>query len=242
MIRRYWLFATTMPMPQPLELPYQAIIFDLDDTLYDYTAYWHERLHWSLAEVVQQCPWVDLAAVCQQAIERRVYAAHLDGLLQEWNVTDAALRARAIDRYRENWYERLDLFAGVAAMLDRLAQRAQLALITNGPAHSQRPKIARFALERWMQCILVSGEVGIAKPDPRIFARALAELGVAAEQAVYVGDSLEYDLQGAAAAGVDFVWLNRSGAALPPDAPVLRAIIAQIGELEQVLERLSAAS
>lgn len=222
-------------MPTPAKPAYRAIIFDLDNTLYDYTAYWQERLHWSLAEVGQQCAWVDVAGLCDQAIAQRVYASHLDGFLQQQGIEDEGLRERATARYRVNWYDRLDLFAGVAAMLERLAQQFQLALITNGPAHSQRPKIARFALARWMRCMLVSGEVGIAKPDPRIFAQALAELGVTAAQAVYVGDSLEYDLCGAAAAGIDFVWLNRTGATLPPDLPRPRAIISQIGQLEQVL-------
>ncbi|HEX8207992.1 MAG TPA: HAD-IA family hydrolase [Solirubrobacteraceae bacterium] len=60
-----------------------------------------------------------------------------------------------------------------------------------------------------------SAEVGARKPDPRIFERALALAGVAAEDAIHVGDSLEYDVAGARAAGIEPVLVVRDGSAAP---------------------------
>lgn len=215
-------------------MPYTTILFDLDNTLYDYTAYWRARLGWSLAEVQAAYPALDTGQIAQHAIARRIYAADFDAYLAACGVADASMRAQAVARYRVNWYDQLVLFAGVAELLERLATRYRLGLITNGPAHSQRPKIACLGLAQWMQCCIVSGEVGVAKPDPQIFGFALQQLDVSPQQAVYVGDSLEFDLHGAYAAGIDFVWLNRHATPLPPDVPVPHAIISELTQLSQV--------
>lgn len=215
-------------------MPYTAILFDLDNTLYDYTAYWRARLMWSLAAVQAAYPALDPCQIAQHAIARRIYAADFDAYLAACGVADATVRAQAVARYRVNWYDQLELFAGAAELLERLHRCYRLGLITNGPAHSQRPKIACFGLEQWMQCCIISGEVGVAKPDPRIFGLALQQLRVLPQQAVYVGDSLEFDLRGASAAGIDFVWLNRQATPLPPDGPAPHAIISELTQLTQV--------
>ena len=80
--------------------------------------------------------------------------------------------------------------------------------------------------------IVDSGAVGVAKPDPAIFAIALGLAGVSAEQAVHVGDAYEYDVRGARAAGVHPVLVDPLG--LRPDAPCDR-----ITELSQVVALLS---
>jgi putative hydrolase of the HAD superfamily len=62
--------------------------------------------------------------------------------------------------------------------------------------------LAGLGLAPLLDAVLLPGEVGAAKPDPRIFAAALARLGVAAGEALYVGDDAERDLAGARAAGL----------------------------------------
>ncbi len=80
--------------------------------------------------------------------------------------------------------------------------------------------------------VVASGVVGYTKPHPQIFHLALAELGVAANRALYVGDSVPHDVQGAAAAGVDAVLLDRAG--LFPSAPTR---IRSLMELPDLLVR-----
>jgi len=86
-----------------------------------------------------------------------------------------------------------------------------LAVITNGGGDLQRQKLRDTGLEDAFELIVVSGEIGIMKPDPRIFEYALAELGVSADRAAHVGDTLSSDIEGATAAGVLPIWLNRTG-------------------------------
>jgi FMN phosphatase YigB (HAD superfamily) len=78
----------------------------------------------------------------------------------------------------------------------------------------------------------------VIKPHPAIFERALAELSVAAAQAVMVGDMLEMDVGGAQAAGIRGVWLDARRRGLP-DGTLVRpeACIGRLGELTHLLDQ-----
>jgi putative hydrolase of the HAD superfamily len=93
-------------------------------------------------------------------------------------------------------------------------------LITNGPADVQREKLDLLGLRAHVDFALISGELGIAKPEPEIFREGLRLAGVRAEQALFVGDSPEFDIAGARASGIRSVWVNRTGRAWNhPDPP-----------------------
>lgn len=87
--------------------------------------------------------------------------------------------------------------------------------------------LERAGLAALLDGVLTSAAAGARKPQPAIFERALQLAGVRRELALHVGDSLEEDVAGARAAGVAAVWLNRSGAPVPPG---IRAI-ASLDEL-----------
>jgi HAD superfamily hydrolase (TIGR01509 family) len=70
----------------------------------------------------------------------------------------------------------------------------------------------RTGLTPLLDGIVISAEVGAAKPDPAIFERALAVAGARAEEAVHVGDTPDVDVAGALAAGLRAIHLDRSGA------------------------------
>ena len=77
---------------------------------------------------------------------------------------------------------------------------------------SLREVLDRTGLTALLDGIVISAEVGAAKPDPAIFASALAVAGARAEEAVHVGDTVEADIAGARAAGLRALYLDRSGA------------------------------
>ncbi len=217
-------------------MPFDAILFDLDNTLYDYNAYWRGRLARALAPVVAAYPHFDAATCTDEAISQCVYARHFDAFLHQLGIHDASVRAVAVARYRVNPYHTLTLYPQAAPLLRRLrAQGHKLGLITNGPRSSQQPKIRQFALHAFFDVLLISEEVGVAKPDPAIFAIALDYLAVDPARALYVGDSVYHDLHGAHAAGVAAVWVNAQHAPLPPDAPHPWAMVQDIGELAPLL-------
>ncbi len=127
------------------------------------------------------------------------------------------------------------VFPEVEAVLRDLRRQGYLlAILTNGAPDLQREKVQGSRLGDLFDAIVVSGEEGIGKPDPRIFARVLRALDAPPTQAAMIGDNPARDIVGAQAAGVYAVWLNRTGAVLegapPPDAEIasladLRAIL-----------------
>ena len=123
----------------------------------------------------------------------------------------------------------------VVPALDALAAAGiPLGVVTNGSSSAQRAKIALLGAERFV-VVAVTGEHGVAKPDPRIFRIVLEQLGLPAEQVVHVGDSLRADVGGAQAAGVASVWLNRGAEIRPADAPTPDAEITTLAQLPAVL-------
>lgn len=111
----------------------------------------------------------------------------------------------------------------------------KLGLITNGPSRVQWKKIRSLGIERWFSGIIVSGELGIEKPDEAIFARMLTILDVRPKEALYVGDSLYYDVQGAKRAGLWAAWLNPQGEERDPDLPPPDLELRRLDELLPVL-------
>ncbi|MXY71673.1 MAG: HAD family hydrolase [Dehalococcoidia bacterium] len=87
-----------------------------------------------------------------------------------------------------------------------------LALITNGPTDLQRSKLRALGISDWFEAVAISGEVGVAKPDPGIFEHVLRGMGVPNDGVWHVGDNPATDVAGAQAAGLTGVWLNRTGA------------------------------
>ncbi len=145
-------------------------------------------------------------------------------------VPDGALVDELIDDYRT--VRRADQIVDPEAepVLVDLERDHRLALVTNGAPDVQREKLAGTTFASRFGAIVISGELGIGKPDPRIFQSALHGIGVPADQAVVVGDSLPRDVAGARAAGIRAIWVDRgddfgeSRGATPaiPDARITR--------------------
>lgn len=99
-------------------------------------------------------------------------------------------------------------------LLDTLKGKGiALGVITNGPFAHQWKKVSALKLLNWMprEHILISGEVGITKPDRRTFDLAKERTGLEAEEMWFVGDSYENDILGAKGAGWHSLWVNRRG-------------------------------
>ncbi len=92
----------------------------------------------------------------------------------------------------------------------RLKGRALLGSVTNGNAD-----LRAIGLEHHFKVSVAANQVGVAKPDPAIFHAACARLGVAPREAVFVGDDILLDVQGAQRAGMRAVWLRRAGRSAP---------------------------
>jgi putative hydrolase of the HAD superfamily len=214
------------------------VLFDLDDTLCDYSGARSGRLRTAFGKAfeVAGAENVDLEAVIAESIAIHPHGSdHFPEVLARYGVTDPDLAMDARRWFHQNRFLGLSLFPDAREVLRRtraLAGVRKIGLVTNGPAEVQREKIALLDLWREIDFAVISGEVGVEKPNPAIFARALFLGGAAAADAIYIGDSPEYDMIGAHAARIPRIWLNPSGHPWPleapapgSEAPTLRAVL-----------------
>ena len=126
---------------------------------------------------------------------------------------------------------RYPLYPEAEAFLAEARRRGlALALLTNGVPDLQREKLVGAGLAHHFSLVLISGEVGIGKPDPRLFRMALCAFGVAPEEAAMVGDNPQKDVRGARLAGVRAVWVDRG---LRPEDPEASTDL-RVGDLREV--------
>ncbi|MGA9595929.1 MAG: YjjG family noncanonical pyrimidine nucleotidase [Acidimicrobiia bacterium] len=126
-----------------------------------------------------------------------------------------------------------DLYPGTIEVLEKLEPMVRLALLSNGLSEVKRPQIARFGFEQIFDAIVISAEVGVAKPDNAIFDIAFNMLGnPPKETALMVGDSLSSDIKGGADYGIATCWYNPGGKQPGPDDHITHEIKA----LEDLLD------
>jgi putative hydrolase of the HAD superfamily len=217
----------------------EAVLLDLDDTLLDNAAGLEEakdRVAGMLAGKLGDVPVAALRSAFDAASDWfwsndvRHGLGRLDmpwareqilrRLLTELGRPDPRLAADAAAFYSELRDGSHVLFDGALEALGRLRARASaLGLVTNGAAAAQRAKIERFALAPFFDVIVVEGELGIGKPDARVFGHALDAIGVDPVAALMAGDNYECDVLGALRSGLHAVWIDRRRRAAPPAAP-----------------------
>jgi phosphoserine phosphatase len=155
--------------------------------------------------------------------------------LADLGVDDRALAEELGETFGVERRRRHRTFPDVAAALAAARPSHRLGLLTNGASCLQREKLAASGLAGHFDAVVVSGELGLAKPDVAVFRHALALLDADAAQTTMIGDSIERDIDGATAAGLRAVWLNRSGAPRPDGRPALIEI-AGLDELADALD------
>jgi putative hydrolase of the HAD superfamily len=112
------------------------------------------------------------------------------------------------ERYIEGLRSGHPVLPGALELVAQLAAAVPVALVTNGPPDIQWLKINQAGIGSYLSAVVISGEIGIGKPDPAVFGHALELLDVAPEHAVMVGDSWERDVTGALAVGMRAVWIS----------------------------------
>jgi HAD superfamily hydrolase (TIGR01509 family) len=209
----------------------RGVLFDLDDTLFDHRT----SARAALAEVHRRhAAGVDFPAF-EDHHSRHLEELHADVLAGRLSIDDArrerfrrvfaavgvTVDEAAVDRiataYRGGYIGARRVVDGAAALLEAVRTRARVAIVSNNLLDEQREKLHFCGLASLVDELIVSEEVGVAKPDPGIFRVALARLGVDAGDAVMFGDSWAADIVGAARAGIRAVWFNPMRKPRPPD-------------------------
>lgn len=231
----------------PLTRP-QALLFDLDDTLWPIgpvIAQAELSLHAWLAgrapRVAQQFSIAELReqrmALLAARPELIIDLMRLRRLGLEEAFALAGEDARHIDEAIAHFHtlrNAVTPYDDVLPGLRRLASHHRLGVITNGNAD-----LGVIGMDHHFQAALSAARFGSAKPDPAIFLAGCAALGVVPQAAVYVGDDLQLDVAGAQRAGLRAVWLNRGGSTAHLAAGIVPdAICTTLDELETWLDQL----
>jgi HAD superfamily hydrolase (TIGR01509 family) len=139
--------------------------------------------------------------------------------------------ARTLRRLHEEWHLWCRTQPGTAEALDRLRRAGlRLAVVSNSDGRVEEALEAAGIRDRF-EVVLDSALVGVEKPDPAIFRAALSALGVAPEEALYVGDLYEVDVLGARAAGMEAMLLVRDAAASGPECRRVESLVALADDL-----------
>ena len=102
------------------------------------------------------------------------------------------------------------LYHYVEEVLQELSIHYKVALLSNTMSDTPRVVLQQTALIRYFDVVVCSRDLGIRKPNSKIFRYVLKELGVGPEEAVHVGDSVEADMEGASRAGIRAIWIRGS--------------------------------
>lgn len=210
---------------------YDIILFDLDDTLLDFTMSEKQSLvhiHRQYYSTVQYDEFLRAYTDINAKLWARVGALHsslssgevkflrFQQLNDIFNIPTSS-ETIALS-YEDLLAENADWYPGVKSVIEFLyGKKIVLGIITNGPATLQAKKFKKHQLERWFDCYIVSDSVGYAKPQKEIFQYAINALvnkttikNPILSQILMVGDSLSSDGKGAKAYGMDFCYVNKN--------------------------------
>ena len=216
----------------------RAVLFDLDDTLFD-----HRRSARAALTGVHRAHGRDTAYdEFERAHTRYLEEMHIEVLAGRIGLEEArrerfrrvfaALGVALGDRdveltaaaYRDGYKLARRALAGAAELLEAVRRHARVAIVTNNLLEEQQDKLQYCALAPLVDALIASEDVGVSKPDPGIFQIALDRVGATADEAVMVGDSWANDVVGATRAGIRAVWFNPDRKPVPAEPAGVAAI------------------
>ncbi len=227
---------------------YRWLLFDADGTLFDYERAERAALEQALSGIGVSFEPSHLATYRQinQALWQRVEKGELkpsvvkvrrfELLLEAIHVALPAADLSA--RYLECLTNCSELVKDAAAVLGALHERYRIAILTNGLTVVQRGRLARSAIRHHISDIIISEEIGAAKPAKEFFDTAFARLGNPSKREVLmIGDGWSSDIEGAVQYGIDACWYNPGHKPRPAGVEITR----EIGSLRELGEWLGEA-
>lgn len=229
----------------------RAILFDADETLFDFERSQREALLESLSlgaesaeaelafgeyKLINANLWRDYeeGRIDRDALRLRRFELLLARLGPESSPAKDAITLA--EDFLANLSRKSYLLPGALETLTELKEKGLiLAVASNGFSQVQRGRLELSPIKGLLSFVFISEEMGCQKPEPEFFAKCLEGLDCQASQAIFVGDSPQADVAGAKRAGIFSVWVNRLGASYPYDVPAPDAEIRSVGELPRIL-------
>jgi len=229
---------------------YSHIFFDLDHTLWDFRTNSRatlRELHADLGLEEKGVPSASELIEVYEEVNAGLWRRYEEGripkevlrvlrfrnTLGRFGVRNDRLSDRLATEYLDRCPRKPALHAGVRELLDDLVRDHRLHIITNGFSEVQRIKLACSGIAAHFEVVLTSEAAGAAKPDPRIFRRALDLAGALPAESLMVGDDARNDTGGARAAGLDQAHFTGEEGVVPDEEATYR--FAHFGELKRLL-------
>jgi putative hydrolase of the HAD superfamily len=207
-------------------MPIRAVLWDVDDTLFDHGAADRDGLGRHRAAEGMAADAADPGRALSRWREVTAFhAARFRAGETDW---DGHRRDRVrtftgrdlTDSEAEQWFARFKshyeasfaLFPDVLPVLDVLAAGYRHGVLSNASLQVQQPKLRALGVRDRFEVLVCAVDIGVAKPEPAAFHTACEALGLPPAEVLYVGDEPDIDARGAAEAGLTGVWLDRTGA------------------------------
>ncbi|MDE6549727.1 MAG: YjjG family noncanonical pyrimidine nucleotidase [Muribaculaceae bacterium] len=204
------------------------IFFDLDDTLFDFSAasLMSLRKLWDESSEIKTVFDDPDAFIDEYHVHnRRMWELHESGQItadflkgERFRLTLAPARDDDETRQKMRAFNNRYLWLlgecktpveGANELLKDLSKKYLIGVLTNGFTEAQYRKLHSTGLDRYIQRMVISDEIGIQKPDARIFRYAEQETGAIAETTIMIGDNPDNDIQGALNAGWQAIYFDR---------------------------------
>jgi putative hydrolase of the HAD superfamily len=228
----------------------QAVLFDIDDTLFSTTEFARRARRNAVRAMIAAGLDLSEDAVLKELDEVLAefssnYEHHFDKLLQRLRppalqqMNPALIVAAGVAAYHDTKFRELAPFEDVRPLLADLKEAGLcLGVITHGWTVKQAEKLVRLGLVPYLdpRAIFISDQIGISKPNPKLYQVALRDLGLAASEVMYVGDSPEHDVVPPQSLGIVTVWARRAakhtlvGTGIVPDH-----VVSDFSELRRIL-------
>lgn len=216
------------------DFPTKAVLFDLDDTLFDhlhstrqglqaicqaYPDFLHHPIDELFADYTRLLEEVHLRVLDGSLTQDEARLERFRRFFQLHGPSDIldlpATIEHAARLHRTTYLAHRQVVSGIVPLLEYLHRKVTIAVVTNNVVVEQVEKLRYLKLDHLIDELVVSEEVGFIKPDPRIFQAALQRVNCRAEEVVMIGDAWKADIVGATHAGIRAIWLNRTGQACP---------------------------
>jgi putative hydrolase of the HAD superfamily len=194
---------------------YKAVLFDLDDTLLN-----REKAVDQLFLLILEKCYEDVKPSVKEKMlqtfkeyDKRAYGCNnkttvLESFFDEFPPKYRILNHDIQDFWNAHFPHCFSTSQDTINIVNTIRKNVKVGLITNGSSERQQAKITNTHLNSCFDIIIISEEVGISKPDKRIFELALNKLNVQAEDTLFVGDDLEKDIGGCQNANIKGIWFN----------------------------------
>lgn len=220
---------------------YEWILFDADETLFHFDAFRglqltfsrfgveFNQLHYQEYQTANKALWVEYQNGNITASELQIQRFH------SWAIQLNILPQQLNSAFLSMMAEICIPLEGAVNLLDALKGKIKMGIITNGFTELQQARLERTGLKNHFDLVVISEQIGIAKPHPGIFEHALALMGQPArDRVLMVGDTLETDILGGFNAGLDTCWLNKDNKSLVENI-LFKFEVSSLTELKNLL-------